>query len=245
MSIETTNARSSRELTDFERAGTDWWNTRSELARGYWLKQAASAAPADAWAAYQAQPATCRAYRVFDGICLQGRDLYITVTAAEGGLGVTVNAEPGATGYSMACRLSADHSPSRYAPDEIHVAADSLECFAACRSYPLYREGFKLKIDPEMAEQLRQWLPRLTVSSALATAMVRAVEHALPQEKPVLHMQGFTTELAARIALDGQAPAEALACQIASHWAGNDVDFVAAFRTEALQRLMADAAAGN
>ena len=44
------------EPTADESAGMDWWNSIDEAERAYWLAEAGSAVPADAWATYQSRP---------------------------------------------------------------------------------------------------------------------------------------------------------------------------------------------
>ena len=42
-----------RTPTADEVAGMAWWNSQTELVREFWLREANSARPADAWAAYR------------------------------------------------------------------------------------------------------------------------------------------------------------------------------------------------
>lgn len=233
-----------REATADERTGIDWWNSRSEQARAYWLKKANSAVPAEAWAAYQAEPAVrAKPYRALDGIRIDGRDLSVTVGAmADGLLHVLVDAAAGATGYGSACRLTGEGAATAFPLEGIRIDADELQCYAPCRSYPLYQEGFKVPLEPHMAEQLQQWLPRLARSAALALSMAEATRQALPQDKPVAHMESFTSELAALVVLDALTPDAALASLRATHWAAKEEEFVAVFRNAALQQLLANAA---
>ena len=43
-------------MTDDERAGAEWWNSLTHVARAYWLMRVgrADASAADAWAVYKA-----------------------------------------------------------------------------------------------------------------------------------------------------------------------------------------------
>ena len=44
-----------REPTPDEQAGMNWWNGLTETERAHWLRQAGSAAPANAWEAFKRQ----------------------------------------------------------------------------------------------------------------------------------------------------------------------------------------------
>lgn len=236
------DAVTERQPTADERAGMNWWNALSELARERWLKQAGSAVVADAWAAYKAQPEfTPRPpYRVFDGMRFDGRDLGVMITAGtDGWMGVTVEAGPGITGFSQWCQLgSEDGRALRFGLGGIALDGNTLECFTAARSLPLYREGFKLLVEPHMAQQIPQWLPRLAETAVLARAMATAVERQWPEGKPIEHMHSFTSGVAARVVLDELSPEDALQAECTEHWAAKDEEFVSIFRTGELQHLM-------
>lgn len=230
---------SDTQLTSDEIASMAWWNACTLQARSYWLEQAKTGELADAWAAYKARPERGEAIRVCDGIRVSGRDLSVTISAGSDGLlHVNVDAEPSATGFGEACRLGTYDSVSAFPPSEVHLSDDGLECFAPSNAYPGFKEGFKTKLEPKMVEPLRHWLQLLGASAALAEAMATAVQAALG-DKPVIHLQSFTSELAARIVLDRQPPKQALREQIASHWASQEPDFIAAFQGAPLQQLMA------
>lgn len=254
--LEAAGEQPVRQPTTDEQAGMNWWNALSELAREYWLKKAGllsngsgvenmvvpSTSVADAWAAYKAQPEfTPRpAYRVFDGMRFDGRDLGVMITTGvDGWMGVTVEAGPGITGFSQWCRLgSEDGRALRFGLGGIKLDGNTLKCFTAARSLPLFREGFMLLVEPHMAEQIPQWLPRLAETAVLAQAMATAVERQWPEGKPILHMHSFTSGVAARVVLDELNPEDALQAECAEHWAAKDESFVGIFRSSMLQHLM-------
>lgn len=237
-------------LTAYDKAGMDWWNRSTEFARAYWLKRAASAVPADAWASYLAQsPPPYDMCRLWSGIQVCGIDISIgLLPGMDGALGVRVVAHSSLTGFADTCSLGSDSfSRLRFSPADIRVTADSLECFATDCAAPLVREGFRATIEPSMATTLHAWLPRLAEAAALAAAIGRVAEQALGDAPHSHYLDDFVSGLAALVVLDGLTAVDATDERLNAHWAGKEEKLVEVMRANKIQGLLeaAERASGD
>jgi hypothetical protein len=232
-----------RHATADEDAGMKWWNSLSEIARRFWLNQADTAVVADAWKAYKSRPVLTPSppQRTFSGMRFEGKDLSVHFNAVVTGcLSVTVDASPAVTGFREWCRLGDGERSLHFSQDGISVNGNTLECFARCSAAPLYSEGFRVEVEPHMAEQIIQWLPPLARTAVLAKAMAITLKGQLPENTPVAHMHSFTSDVAAHVVLDEQSPEDAVNAVCEEHWAAREERFVATFRSGELLQLMQD-----
>lgn len=58
-----TEAKTEEAMTADEKAGMEWWNSLTPIARSYWLSTAGSAVAADAWKAFKQEQAKTAVYQ--------------------------------------------------------------------------------------------------------------------------------------------------------------------------------------
>lgn len=236
---------SERLATPDEQKGMDWWNAITEPQRSFWLKRAASAVPADAWRAYCAERdiadiVSREPRRMFSGVEIYGFEFSLRVyPRIDGLMSVQVIAEPPATGFDSPCTVSGDGLGSLgFEATDAKIGADTIEWFAPGRYAARFREGFRIVVEPHQCQQLRAWLPRLAQTAVMSRTVADAVTLKMGNREP--HYLGdFVTQIVARIVLDGEPAAAALAAQCAEHWAGKEEGFKAALHSEAVQSLLA------
>ena len=104
---------------------------------------------------------------------------------------------------------------------------------------PIYRAGFSVILEVGMADLIRPHLASLARISVVSDAIERRLDALM--DGPHSHMHDFVTGLVARLVLDGDALPQAMAQEIASHWAGQNAAYMAHFEDEQIQVLLATA----
>lgn len=190
------------------------------------------------------------AHRSFSGIEVDGTDFSVLITAqCDGLMGVRVIAHLADTGLrDRGYILSSEEIRAlSFGLGHIKIGPASLECFAPSPLTPLYSTGFKMVIEPGMADELRAWLPRLAKAATYAAAMAREVDRRFDEYSPY-HLHDFTACLAACIVLDNRPPGEAMEWASSNHWLGRakgseglsseHLRFLDAFTSAEMQVLM-------
>jgi len=180
--------------------------------------------------------------RHFSGVFVDGHQIAVAlVPNAYGNVTVRVLGYPSLTGFPDRTWLGNSEASSEFAAGGIKVDGLTLECFSTPDYAPIYREGFKVLLEPGMGEKISLALPKLERIAVVSAAIERRF-NVLMGDTPYAHATDFICEVVASIVLDGHSVQAALAKAKLNHWAGKDDKLMSVFNDEQVDHLMETAA---
>ncbi len=183
-----------------------------------------------------------QALRHFSGVRLESANFDVSlVPHGHGLIGVRVAGQPAMTGFKDPVWLHDSEARTDFEAGDIQVVGQQLQCMRRDARWPMFREGFLLDLEPDMAAAIREALPRLARVAEVSHAIEQRMD-ALMGERGYLHLVSFIPEVVAHLVFDAATPAEALQRVAYWHHASKEAGWMACFEDLQIRLLLEGAA---
>lgn len=183
-----------------------------------------------------------RPMRHFSGVRFEGAGFEVSlVPNGHGLIGVRVAGQPAMTGYKDPVWLHDSEARTDFEASDIQLVGQQLQCLRRDARWPMFREGFLLDLELDMAAAIRETLPRLARVAEVSHAIEQRMD-ALMGETGYLHLVSFIPEVVAHLVFDAATPAEALQRVAYWHHASKEAGWMACFEDLQIRLLLEGAA---